>query len=172
MSELNQDPETGQFLPGHTWKAPPWKPGKSGHTARYTPGRLRTVCTEYIEQQAINDKPLTWSGLAWFMGISRQALTRYYKGDIGLDKPGIVHTLEIMRTAIEAQREEMLVNKDYATAGVIAALRSQDPDTWGDKAQAQQANTPSIRVILAPGPLTDRLEQHGVQVQQTIEHES
>ena len=169
MSEtaLNQDPKTGQFLPGNTWKAPAWRPGHSGHTARFTPGRLVTVCTEYIETQRDADKPLSWSSLALAMGLSRRALDKYAKGEIGADRPGIVHTLEIMKTHIESELESMVTSREWSTAGVLARLRGIDADKWGDAKQQIDVAIQQISVAIDPdSALAKRLSGAGVTIDQ------
>jgi len=168
--EITQDPKTGQFLPGHKWKAPPWRPGHSGHTARYTPGRLVTVCSEYIEQQHTANEVMTWSGLAWHMGLSRRALNKYRDGEIGLDKPGIVHTLEIMATAIEMQREAMLTDKQFATQGVIFALKNHHG--WRDEKHLTvegEVKHELSMVVEGMPKLAQRFENAGVTVDQPVD---
>ncbi len=167
---ITKDPVTGHFLPGHVWKAPPWRPGQSGHTARYTPGRLVTVCTEYIEQQVENTEPITWSGLAWHMGLSRRALDKYSKGEIGKDRLGIVHTLDIMKTYMESELETKLTNREHATSGVIRALEVLDRDKWGDNKKIDIDVKQQISISLDPdSALAKRLNGAGVTIDQPLE---
>lgn len=127
------DQKTGQFLPGNQWKMPPWRKGQSGHTARYQPNSLANKCAEYIQLRESENKPLTWSGLALHLGISRPALDKYAKGKIGKDKAGIVSVLEYMRSFIENQLEEKATDKDYATSGVIRLLEVMDTERFKPK---------------------------------------
>ena len=164
----NQDPVTGRLLPGNTWKAPAWRPGKSGHTARYTPGNLVTVCTNYIEQQVENEKPITWSGLAWFMGLSRRALDQYRKGNTGKDKPGIVATLEVMETAIESHLEQGMTDGTVPVQAALARLRTMDRDRWGDTVKHDVAVQQTIQIAITPTmpKLAQRFRDAGVTTDQ------
>lgn len=171
MSEAKDRNEKGQFLPGNRWKMPPWRPGKSGHTARFTPNRLITVCSAYIDHCDTLSKPLTWSGLAVFMGISRPALDRYAKGEFGEDKRGIVSVLEYMRSLIESQREERLHDKDYATQGLIFALKNHHG--WRDEKHLNvEGQVKQALIVQLPPELTAHLEQQrGEKLGQVIEGE-
>lgn len=162
-SPITQDPKTGRLLPGNIWKAPPWRPGHSGHTARFTPGRIVTVCTEYIEQQITNTEPITWAGLAWYMGLSRRGLDKYSKGEIGKDKPGIVHSLDLMKTYMEGELESKLTNREHATSGVIKALQAIDREKWGDNQKVEIDIKQQISIAIDPdSALGKRLNKAGV----------
>ena len=147
----NLDQKTGNFLPGNTWKMPPWRKGQSGHTARYQPNSIVTKCTEYIEQQDEADKPITWSGLALHMGMSRPALDKYAQGKIGKDTAGIVSVLEYMRTVIESRLEHQVTSKEYSTVGVLARLRTID-ERWQDtkNVNVDVQETQQIQIMLDP----------------------
>ena len=160
--------EKGRFLPGHQWKAPAWRPGQSGHTARYTPGKLANVCAQWIEDKTTNDEPLSWSGLALHLGLSRPALDKYFHGEIGQDKQGIVYTLEVVRSFIENWCEDRLASKEYSTAGLLARLRAMDSKTWGDhKTVDITTEQRSISVVLSNMPeLEQRMRDQGVLIDQ------
>ena len=170
MSEvITQDPKTGRLLPGNIWKAPAWRPGESGHTARYTPGRLVTVCTTYIEDRLKQEQPLTWSGLALHMGLSRKALDRYSQGEIGKDRPGIVATLDIMKSHIENQLESKLTDREHATAGVIRALQAINRDRWGEKQTVDIEVKQQISIVVDQGSVLEkRFINAGVTIDQPM----
>lgn len=169
-SPITQDPVTGQFLPGNIWKMPAWRPGKSGHTARYTPNRLINICTEYVIKQKEEAKSLTWAGLARHMGLSRPALDKYSKGNIGNDKPGIVSVLEYMKTIMEEEKEQRLEDRDYATAGVIKALQALDPEKWGDNKKIEVDIKQQISIAIDPdSALGKRLNSAGVTIDQHLD---
>ena len=169
MSELNQDTDSGQFLPGNVWR---FKQGKSGHTPRFSAATMRQQTIECVQYCKAEEKPLTWSGLASFLGLSRNGLDLYRKGKVGAKSQlaAIRDTLLGFETLLEQQYEEKLIDSPQ---GIQKALAAIDQRKWGDTKEVQQQSVPSIQVILSPGPLTDRLEQHGVTVQHAaIGHES
>ena len=145
MAEAERAPN-GQFIPGgvNPWRMPAYKPGQSGHTARYTATRLANVCAEYMANR--NGQRSTWSGLAAYLGISRQALDRYAKGEFGKDTRAIVAVLEYYRTLMEAELEQRLTSKDHATQGVIFALKNQAG--WRDEKHLSVEQTQTQRLVI------------------------
>ena len=143
VNEITHKPN-GQFAKNNRWMMPQWRPGKSGHTAKYTPNRLITKCNEYMCAQDELEKPYTWSGLALSLGITYSSLRRYRRGEIGQDTAGIRNVLEYFETAIRNQLE-MLVSSTPTTA--LAALK-QDHG-WEEKSESTVQ--PKISIVLNSG---------------------
>ena len=157
----------GQFLPGNIWR---YKPGQSGHPARYNYKSMRLKVIEFVEQQHEHDKAITWAGLAFYLGMSRNGLDRYRHGDIKKDSTAIVGLLSYYETAIEAQREAMMTDRQYATAGVIKGLQAIDRDKWGDKTEVSHDIKQQISVIVQPGSaLAERMDKAGVTLEQPLD---
>lgn len=183
MAETNIDerpthtPE-GKFAKNNKWMMPAWKPGESGHVARFTPKRLANLCQSYLDDPEMKhkrevtkdgrviewDEPKrpTWAGLARYLGISRQALDKYRAGEIGVDSAAIVGVLDYMRTQIEADLEAQLTDKDYATAGVVFALKQHG---WKDERHMTVDSVVNQRLIVQLDPeLKAQLERQAGEV--------
>ena len=159
MSEITTDPQTNQFLPGNVWR---FKKGKSGHPAKYTYKTIRVAIIAYINQQVGQTQRYTWAGLAEYLGMTRDGLTSYRKGEIGKDRPAIVYALNCYRTAMESQLEQRLTDRQYSTAGVIRALEVQDRETWGDHKQIDIDIKQRIEIAIDPdSQLAQRLAKAG-----------
>jgi len=164
MSEIAKSAETGQFLPGNPWRFPL---GNSGRLPSLTASGVSDGMTEYVDRRIIEDKPLTWAGLALHLGITRAMLDRYHKGEVKNVRGGaaIVSMLSIFRTAMEAQMEERLPNKEYATSGL--ALIAKNLHGWTDSQHVEHTGQAPIQIaITSDSPLRGRLERAGVIVEQ------
>ena len=77
--------------------------------------------------------------------------------------------LEYMKSLIEAQREERLTDKDYATSGLIFALKNGHG--WRDTQHVEHAvNMPRIELFVRPGSQVEkRLTSAGVTIEQMPE---
>lgn len=145
--------EKGQFIKGgaNPWRMPAWRPGQTGRPAKYkSPKTVANICQQYIEQQVAEDKALTWSGLARYMGMARPSLDAYAKGEIEQASPGVSTVLQYMKTVIEEQREERLTDKGYATQGLIFALKNHHG--WRDEKHltVDQTETQQVQLVLSP----------------------
>jgi len=169
MSEqpITQDPKTNQFLPGNIWR---YRPGQSGHPARYNYKSMRLKVIEYIE--SVDDpeeyaKCLTWSGLARYLGMSRKGLDRYAAGEIKKDTSAIVALLDYYKTLMEDQKEYRLQSKDYSTAGVIFGLKNQHG--WRDEKHLTvegEVKHELSMVVEGMPKLAQRFENAGVTIDQ------
>ena len=151
----------GKLAIGNPWR---FRPGQSGHVARYNYKSLRKGVIEYAGQQEAAIKRCTWSGLAAYLGMTSRGLTLYAEGKIGNKPDAIIQLLGHYRTIMESQLEDRLTDKDHATTGVTFALTNQFPDRWR-KEQHVISNTTVqhvISVALPAGALKSRLNDAGV----------
>jgi hypothetical protein len=91
-----------------------------------------------------NEKPVTMSGLAFFIGCDRRTLTNYANSDL------FFPTIKKARDRVEFCNEELLLS-GKATAGVIFSLKNNY--RWTDKAletesEGEGSNDVSINVNL------------------------
>lgn len=94
---------------------------------------LELLIRQYLEHCEIKDKPLTMSGLALWLGISRQTLVNYSYRDDFFD------TISEARALVEADMEErMLANKSNATASIFSLKNNFK---WTDKQEIEAKNT-------------------------------
>jgi hypothetical protein len=95
-----------------------------GRPLKYeTPEELQIAIEEYFNQEVIDEKPLTITGLALFLGFeSRQSIYDYEK------QGKFSYTIKRARLRIEHYAEMMLFTK--APAGAIFALKNYG---WSDR---------------------------------------
>lgn len=94
---------------------------------------LELLIRQYLEYCEVKDKPLTMSGLALWLGISRQTLVNYSYRDAFFD------TISEARALVEADMEErMLANKSNATASIFSLKNNFK---WTDKQEIEAKNT-------------------------------
>jgi len=165
MSEIAKSATTGQFLPGNPWR---YRAGADGRPAKYNHNTLRQKVMEYRDAQLDEERPLTWAGLAAYLGITRQGLDLYRQGKV-LDKTkassAIVGVLEYYQTLMEADKESKLQSKEYATSGIVFALKNQHG--WTDTQHVEHTGQAPIQIaITSDSPLRGRLERAGVIVEQ------
>lgn len=80
----------------------------------------------YFDECDTKKKPYVVAGLCYFLGFhDRHALQEYRKYD------GFSATVKRAILRIEANKNEMLFSRDYATAGVIFDLKNNH--NWSDK---------------------------------------
>lgn len=83
---------------------------------------------QYFDECTANAKPPTVAGLTYSLGFcDRNALQEYRKYD------GFSRTVKKALLRIEAFKNEMLYNREYATAGVIFDLKNNHG--WADKVE-------------------------------------
>lgn len=114
------------------------------------PGRPRIVETpeefdrrvdEYVEDRRSAQRPITFTGMALFLGfVDRRSLYDYQ------DLPGFSPSVKRARAMVEAQYEENLHGQ--AVAGSIFALKNHG---WTDRQEIAVTEAPTLHVILA-GP--------------------
>lgn len=162
--------ETGSLAPGNRWMMPRWQPGQSGRPAKYTPHKLWYAVKEYVETHTsqnelrilnkLEPKRLTWAGLANHLGITRQSLDSYAKGDIGKTddhRAGVSAILAQYRTLMESELEDMLTSKAFATEGVKFALKNQND--WRDEKHLNVKSEEKQRLIIeVPEALANKIE--------------
>ncbi len=93
-----------------------------------------------------------WTGLAMYLGLSRSTLDMYSSGELETDCGAIQDLLQYYRTALEMQRERQLTDKDFATTGVMFALKNHHG--WKDEKHIHtDTQTAQINVILDSGSI-------------------
>lgn len=107
---------------------------KLGRPLRFNDAEgLELLIRQYLEHCEVKDKPLTMSGLALWLGISRQTLVNYSYRDDFFD------TISEARALVEADMEErMLANKSNATASIFSLKNNFK---WTDKQEIEAKNT-------------------------------
>ena len=147
--------ENGRLAKGNVWR---FRPGQSGHPARYNYNTLRTKVIEHVEQCHEQEKTLTWAGLAFYVGMTAGGLNRYRNGEVGDKKGAIVQMLEYYVTAMEAALEGKL---HETTQGVIFALKNQYADRWQDTRTIEHTGEQaSINIVINPdSALATRLQR-------------
>ena len=171
MSEsevITQDATSGKFLANNTWR---YRPGISGHPARFNYRSMRLKVIDYITEQLITEKRYTWAGLAQYLGISRSGLDMYRDGTLvnirSKDKTAIRSLLSYYITNMESQLEERLTDRKFATNGVIKALQAIDNDKWGDNKKIDIDIKQQVSIALDPeSNLSKRLGSAGVTITQ------
>lgn len=117
-----------------------------------SPGELEGRIQEYYEWAKDNNKHITMSGLAWYLGCSRTTLLNYensLESDWLKSVPDDVKTLYVdsikrAKHRIEMEYEEGLFNKNSAV-GAIFTLKNNYK--WIDKQEVEQTNK-TIEVTL------------------------
>ena len=96
-----------------------------GQPPKYeTPEEFYNKGLEYFKNLSSDSKP-TITGLCLYLGFeSRQSFHDYKNRD------GFSYAVKRLRMMIEHEYEKKLDNRDYATAGVVFALKQLD---WSDK---------------------------------------
>lgn len=91
-----------------------------------------------------NPEPYTMSGLAYYLGMSRQALIDYKNKDAFLD------TIKKARARVEFDVERRMNDKDTFTPGLI--FNAKNNFGWKDKTETELSNpdgslAPTVRII-------------------------
>ena len=85
---------------------------------------------EYFEYCEINEKPMTMSGLAYYLEIDRQTLINYKNRD------EYFGTLKRAKQRVLMDTEERLQTAQQPTAGIIFSLKNNY--NWTDKTEVEQ----------------------------------
>lgn len=117
-----------------------------------SPEELEERIQEYYEWAKDNNKHITMSGLAWYLGTNRQTLLNYencLEDDWLKSVPDDVKVLYVdsikrAKQRIEMEYEEGLFNKNSAV-GAIFTLKNNYK--WVDKQEVEQTNK-TIEVTL------------------------
>lgn len=110
-----------------------------------SPEELEEKINEYYKWAEENEKHITVTGLAWYLGTSKQGLSLYQNESDNLLKsvPEEVreqyrHIVNTAKAKIEAEYEQLLFNKNSAV-GAIFALKNCYK--WVDKQEIKQIKT-------------------------------
>ena len=119
---------------------------------------------DYLQTCSDNQQPIIKSGLQLKLGISREAMDNYAKGEYGKteeEKQAYAALFELFYTVIESELETELRRDKGQVNGIIFALKNQFHNSWRDEKHISVNNeTRTIQIIVGPdSALTQRLEQ-------------
>ena len=142
VAQLQQDPETGRFAPGHCLG--------SKNAYYHDPNVMESAISEYFQEYRQKDLPTTVTSLALHLGFTgRQALFNYMR------IPGRNPFLDIIKRAkarIEADRVECMLNSKSNTIGSIFYLKNahgyEDKQVQATNIKVTQSYTPEDREAL------------------------
>ena len=161
MSEL----PPGAIVPSHgRGYLIPFKRGNAGRPLKYTPKQLGTAILEYLDIRDAQEKPYGIMSLVAQLGLTKTAWQKLEKGEFGksqAQKDSFIAACEYFRTIVEGQREDMLVDKNYATSGVALAMKNHH--NWrDDKHLSVDVQETKLVVELDPSSkLARRLQESG-----------
>ena len=95
-----------------------------------TEEELKRRIDEYFEYCEVNEKPMTMSGLAYYLEIDRQTLINYGK------KEAYFGTVKRAKERVLMNTEERLQSSGQPTTGIIFALKNNYD--WTDKKEVEQ----------------------------------
>ena len=87
---------------------------------------LESKINEYWDYCELNERPKTYSGLAYYLGVTRQTLFNYG------NREKYAHIIERAKACIEMDTEERLQIAGQPTAGIIFSLKNNF-EGWSDK---------------------------------------
>jgi len=161
--------EQGKFLPGNKYlSVNAFKKGSSpDRPNKWTVTEAVDIVAEYLQSRLDDGQWITWAGLRLRLGISKEGLDNYRKGEYGKteeDKKAYVHIFDMFSTVIEDELETELRRKTGQVSGIIFALKNQFHTDWRDEKYltVDDNKLRTIQVIMPFGSaLAKRLEQAG-----------
>ena len=110
-----------------------------------TPKELQVAIDKYYEWTKANNKHITVTGLAWWLGCDRKTLINYENSDTNgwlkecskEDKADFIHTIKDAKRLIETEYEESLYD-NRTTTGAIFTLKNNY--AWCDKQEIVTTN--------------------------------
>ena len=94
-----------------------------------TEEELKKRIDEYWDYCELKERPMTFCGLAYFLGMTRQTLHNYSRRD------KYSHIIEEAKNRIEMDTEERLQIAGQATTGIIFSLKNNYK--WNDKQEIE-----------------------------------
>ena len=175
QTEQTDRDEKGQYIPGNQYLSlNAFKQGsRPDRPNKWTILELRDIMIDYLQTCLDNRLPIIKSGLQLELGISREAMDNYSKGEYGKteeEKQAYAALFRQFYTVIESELETELRRDKGQVNGIIFALKNQFHNSWRDEKHISVSNeTKTIKIIADPdSALAKRLLQAGgVQV---IEH--
>lgn len=159
MGEVTVRDEKGRFLPNNNIG---FALGNAGRPPMYAPEELITRVAGYFAECNERQRPYAWAGLALYLGMSREGLDNWSKGEYEGrgNKVVYVDCLKVARTVIEDQREELLIRRENGNiSGIIFALKA-GPHGWRDERHLSVDTHTTQRLVVQLDPeLTAKLEQ-------------
>ncbi|TCT16392.1 DNA-packaging protein gp3 [Natranaerovirga pectinivora] len=118
-----------------------------------SPEELEQYIQEYFEWTKKNDKHITVTGLAWWLGCSKQTIQNYEKAEENdwlqrLDseeRRRYVDLIKDTKRYIEMEYEERLYNRSKATGGIFSLKNLYG---WVDKQEVVNTNKEIIVDII------------------------
>ena len=112
---------------------------------------LEEQIKKYYERCELKEKPLTMSGLACWLGVSRQTLINYsYKEEF-------FDTISVARAMVQADMEERGLNGDSNATMSIFSLKNNFG--WNDKQEIESTNTNLNKNVDLSNLSTDELKK-------------
>lgn len=97
-----------------------------------TKEKLQSRIDEYFEYCETHEKPLTMSGLAYYLNVDRQTIINYANREEFFD------TIKRARERVLMDTEERLQTSGQPTTGIIFALKNNYD--WRDKVETENTN--------------------------------
>jgi len=114
---------------------------KGGRPPKFkTKEEMQEKIDKYFEECKIDKRPITFSGLAYAIGLSRQGLLNYSKDERFFD------TIKRAKEYVETTMEERLVGTSGIATGIIFNLKNNYG--WKDKQEIDADVKTNIKVRL------------------------
>ena len=166
QTEQTDRDEKGQYIPGNQYLSlNAFKQGsRPDRPNKWTILELRDIMIDYLQTCLDNRLPIIKSGLQLELGISREAMDNYSKGEYGKteeERQAYAALFRQFYTVIESELETELRRDKGQVNGIIFALKNQFHNSWRDEKHISVNNeTRTIQIIVGPdSALTQRLEQ-------------
>ena len=104
-----------------------------GRPNKLTPAAMKVSVAEFLELRQESGKPATLPGLAVHLGLSRQALWAYRKGECGktdADRAAFQQLFELFDQTLEDELEGLLQRERGQTGGIQHRLNNRFGDDW------------------------------------------
>jgi len=127
---------------------------KAGKPMKWNnPEELKKYIDEYYEWTKVNEKHITVTGLAWWLGCSKQTIQNYEHSEENgwlkrlsdKEKKKYVDLIKDTKRYIEMEYEERLYNRSKATGGIFSLKNLYG---WVDKQEIVQTNKEIIVDII------------------------
>ena len=146
---------TGRFMEGNALR-------HQGRPNMYTVDEMRERIAEYLEHCQECEKPATWPGLSLYLGLTRQALWKYRRGECGRDGQAKLYAelLEQVDLFMEAELEGGLQRVKGQTAGIQFALMNRFSADWRQRVEHIDRQTLEVTIDLGRG--IEHQESHAI----------
>ena len=172
-SQADQDKltATGEFMEGNALR-------HQGRPNVFLPDEMREKVAEFLELRQETEKPPTWPGLAVHLGLSRQALHAYRKGERGKtdqERSAYRAIFEVFDSHIEDQLEGLLQRERGQTGGIQHRLNNRYSDDWRTSqhdwtaGQTLEVHIDLGRAVEYQKPMDTEVIEHGASHEDTAD---